>query len=606
MARTPSPSLLRVDLSAGTVEREPLPERWVRGYIGGKGLGARYLYDRQAPGTDPLGRDNHLLLLTGPLTGYLPGDPRFAAVTRSPLTGAFLDSYGGGRFAAGLAAATGPALGVALVGRADEPVVLELADGGGRLRPAGDLWGKDVVETTAALDGAVACVGPAGEHAVRFATVATDAGDHHAGRGGAGAVMGDKRLKAVVTPAERPAVPPALADLRSAYERRYHEHDVGRWRDAGGTVESLDFAAEVGALPTRGWQSGTFEGADDIGVQAAREAAVDRERSGDLAGDFHVETPGGEALLRGGSGMSLGAGLGIDDFDAVAALGERCDRLGLDVVGAASAVAWAVRAVEAGDLETDRDLAFGDPEAARRLVDAIAARDPGLGDTLADGVARAAATHGGQDLVPTVKGMAVPAYDPRASPATALAYATSDRGACHRRSLPVEVEAFADDSWDDAARVAVVTDDQTATAVLWSLIADDFAGAALREDLGDEWLAALDHPAAGTDLRAVGERVWTLTRLFNVREGIRRDDDGLPAAFTRPVPDGPSAGRSLDPDRFDRLLTRYYAARGWSADGVPARPLLERLDLVDVVDDATPVADAPAELPDAVGADAGD
>ncbi|MFB6092729.1 MAG: aldehyde ferredoxin oxidoreductase family protein [Haloquadratum sp.] len=604
-----STDLLRVDLSAGRITREPVPDRWLAAYVGGKGLGARYLYEHLDAGTDPLGPDNVLLFLLGPLSGLLPGEPQFAAITRSPLTGAFLDSYSGGDFAAALVGALDGAMGVAVTGCAEEPLVLELDENDATLRPAGDLWGRDVAETADALDGAVACIGPAGEKCVRYATIASDGGDHHAGRGGPGAVMGAKRLKAVVARGNLPEPSPEIAALRDEYESRYHEADDAQWHAASGTLETVDFADEVGVLSTRGWQEGTFEGADEIGIEAVREAAVDRERgvADEIPGGFRVRTDAGESVPRGGTQLSLGAGLGIDDFDAVTALGQSCDRLGIDVISAGNAVAWAIRATDEGIVDADRsfggddefslsDLAFGGEDAAQALIEAIAARRPGIPDALADGVDAAADRFGGEDLVPTIKSMEVPAYDPRGSPTMALAYATSDRGACHRRSLPAETEVFQGGDWDDADRVRLVIREQTVSSVLWSLVADDFAGAVLEEDLGAEWLAAVGSPAP-TDARElvrVGERIWTLTRLFNAREGFDAADEALPAAFTRPLSGGPAGGEAIDTEWFDRLRRRYYAARGWSRDGVPSRELLERLDLADVVDDDTPVARRPA------------
>jgi aldehyde:ferredoxin oxidoreductase len=597
-----SADLLRVDLTDRTVEREPIPDRWLAEYVGGKGLGARYLYERLDPGTDPLGPDNFLLFMLGPLSGLLPGEPQFAAITRSPLTGTFLDSYSGGGFAAALVGALDGALGLAVTGRSDEPLVLEVDDGSATLAPAADLWGRDVIETCDALDGAVACVGPAGENEVRYATIASDGGDHHAGRGGAGAVMGAKRLKAVVARGDPPGVDadPDVAALREAYERRYRETDVGRWHAASATLETVDFADEVGVLSTRGWQESSFDGAGDIGIEAVREAAIDRERGeSDVPGGFRVETDGEESVPRGATPMSLGAGLGIDDFDAVAALGRTCDRLGVDVISAGNAVAWAIRAAEAGVVDPgsllstgDTDPAFGDEDAARALIEAIVARESGVADALAAGVDAAAERLGGADLVPTIKSMEVPAYDPRGSPTMALAYATSDRGACHRRSLPAETEVFDGESWDDDDRVRLVIRDQTITSVLWSLIADDFAGAVLEDDLGAEWLAAIETPAPAdpAELLRVGERVWTLTRLFNVREGFDAAAETLPTAFQRPLGGGPTEGNAVDVEWFDRLRRRYYAARGWNREGVPTRSLLDRLDLLDVVDDDTPVA----------------
>ncbi|WP_336023715.1 aldehyde ferredoxin oxidoreductase family protein [Halobellus salinisoli] len=592
--------VLHVDLSAEAIHREPIPERWLTEYVGGKGLGARYLYDRLAPGTDPLGPDNYLLFMLGPLSGLLPGEPQFAAITRSPLTGTFLDSYSGGNFASALVGALDGALGIAVTGRSDEPQVLEIEDGEATLSPAGDLWGRDVVETCGTFDGAVACVGPAGENRVRYATVASDGGDHHAGRGGAGAVMGAKGLKAVVARGSVPQPAPAVTSLQATYERRFRETDVGRWHAASATLETVDFADEVGVLSTRGWQEGSFEGAENIGIDAVRDAAVDRERGGEreIPGGFRVETSTGESVPRGATPMSLGAGLGIDDFDAVAALGQVCDRLGLDVISAGNAVAWTVRATADGivdpttEFDTESTFDFGDEQAARRLIESIATRNSDLGDALADGVEAAADQLGGAELVPTIKSMELPAYDPRGSPTTALAYATSDRGACHRRSLPAETEVFEGDSWDDADRVRLVMREQTITAVLWSLIADDFAGAVLEDDLGAEWLSAVDTPAPDdpAELLRVGERTWTLTRLFNVREGFDAADETLPSVFERPLAGGPAAGNAIDTNWFDGLRRRYYAARGWSDDGIPTRGLLDRLNLSDVVDDDTPVA----------------
>ncbi|MFB6154727.1 MAG: aldehyde ferredoxin oxidoreductase family protein [Haloferacaceae archaeon] len=589
MTRTAPTDVLRVDLSAKRVDRERVPEEWRRRYVGGKGLGARFLYEELDAGVDPLGPENALAFVLGPLTGYLPGEPRYAAVTKSPLTGAFLDSYSGGSFPGRLAGALDGALCVLVTGRADEPVVVEVADGTASVEPAGDLEGADAVETDAAFpDAAVACVGPAGESEVAYATIASDGGDHHAGRGGAGAVMGSKNLKALVA---RGDPPEGLAALREEYAARYREGDVGRWQSAGETVESVDFANEVGALATRGWQESQFEDADDIGVEAVRRAAEGREREDDpVPGGFRVETEEGESVPRGAASMTLGAGLGVDEFDAVATLGATCDRLGMDVISAGNAVAWAVRAADEGVV--DSDVAFGEPESARDLIREIATRETPLADALADGVERAATRLGDETtdaLVPTVKSMALPSYDPRAAESMALAYATSDRGGCHRRARPIEREVFAREGWDDDRRVEAVVHAQDRRSVLWSLVADDFAGVALHEDLGAEWLSAVGHPPPADDLRTVGERVWNLVRLFNAREGFTRDDDALPPALEEPVADGPNEGAALDADHFARLLDAYYAARGWGERGLPTPATVERLGLGDVVDDQTPL-----------------
>ena len=326
---------------------------------------------------------------------------------------------------------------------------------------------------------------------------------------------------------------------------------------------------------------------------------------------------------RGGAPITLGAGLGIDDFDRVVELCGICDRLGLDVIGAGSAVAWAIRAGEAGVI--DCPIEFGDPDGAGRLLEAIAAReapadldvDPGLPDALADGIDAAAARFGGEALVPTVKSMALPGFDPRAAVGVALAYATSDRGACHRRARPQDTEPGARPGRTSADRVRDVVGEQNARSVLWSLVVDDFVGEAVWTDLGAEWLAAIDHPSVadggrdgaarddadgGSDtdtlpdpvetLAETGERIWTLTRLFNAREGFDRADDRLPDPLRSPTADGTPG---VDDDAFGRLLDRYYAMRGWGDRGLPTPETVERLGLAAVVDDATPLDDGPID-----------
>ncbi|MEF8840316.1 MAG: aldehyde ferredoxin oxidoreductase C-terminal domain-containing protein [Haloarculaceae archaeon] len=574
--------LLRVDLSAGAVESEPIPGAWRRNYVGGKGLGARYLYEELDPGTDPLAPENPLLFMLGPLSGALPGEGRYAAVTKSPLTGTFLDSYSGGRFPGALRGSLGEHLGLLVSGRAEGPVRLVVSGGEARIEPA-DTWGADAAETCAAYDGVVACIGPAGENRVSYATIASDRTEHHAGRGGAGAVMGSKRLKAVVAEDDPPEVPAALAALNERDTEAFHGTDTGRWLAASGTLETVDFADEAGVLAARGWQERGFDGVDGIGVEAAREAASGRESDGDLPGDVRVDTPAGETVPRGATAMTLGAGLGLEEFDAAAELGERCNRLGVDLISAGNAVAWAIRAAEAGMI--DRGVEFDDPEGARELLREVATRSTAVGDALAEGVAAAATRLGGTALVPTVKDMTLPAYDPRGAASMALAYATSDRGACHRRARPVEREVF--EEWSPTETAAAVVEAQDARSIRWSLVADDFVGEVLA-DHGVAWLDAVGHPH-DDDLRVTGERIWNLVRLFNVREGFDRTDDTLPAGLDTGGED------ALDPETFEETLERYYAVRGWGADGRPSRGRLAELDLLGTVDEHTPIAEAPID-----------
>jgi len=584
--------LVSVDLESGSVTTTSLPREWLRQFVGGKGLAARVLCEVLRPGIDPLGPENVLVFAVGPLTGLLPGDNRYAAVTKSPQTGGFLDTYAGGTFPGRLAGALDDHLLLLVTGAAESPVRVVVEDGNATIEPAADWWGLDAVELDEQVaEGAVAGIGPAGEHRVTYATIASDGGDHHAGRGGAGAVMGSKRLKAVVARGEPPRLPAGLEALRERAESRLEDSHTGRWHRAGGTAESVDFADAVGGLATKGWQTGRFEGAEDVGVEAVRDRAAGREREADrVPGDFQLGDD--EQLHRGGAGMTLGAGLGIDDPNAVARLEAACDRLGLDLVSGGNVLAWAIRAGQAGHVDTP--LGFGDPAGAEDLLEAIATRATPLADGLAAGVEAAAEQYGGHGLIPSVKGLELPNYDPRAAPSMALAYATSDRGACHRRALPIEREPF-EGEWAPAEAAAAVIEEQNRRAAQWCLIVDDFAVAAI-EDRGAKWLAALNHPADGAALESLGERVWTLTRLFNVREGWRRADDTLPPVLTEGLVEGREAD-GIDETRFDAMLEAYYARRDWGPDGRPTRALVEQLGLAAVVDDDTLLADGRASTP---------
>ncbi|MFW5965679.1 MAG: aldehyde ferredoxin oxidoreductase family protein [Halodesulfurarchaeum sp.] len=580
--------MLRADLSSETVEREPIPEQWRAAYIGGKGIGARYLYEETDRGVDPLSPENALLFVVGPVTGLLPGEPRYAAITKSPLTGTFLDSYSGGEFAAKLAGSLGEAMGLLVVGSATQPVSIVLGDGSAAIEPATN-WGEPVEAACEAYpDAAIACAGPAGENEVVYATIASDSGDHHAGRGGAGAVMGSKHLKAVVATDDPPA---GLQELRDRYEAAFGEGATDGWYRTSETLESIDFADEVGALSTRGWQESTFEAADDIGIEAVESRAEGRERGDDaIPGGFKIKVGEDESTPRGGTLMTLGAGLGLEDFDSVAELGLACDRLGLDVIGVGNAIAWAVRAGEAGLV--DFDGSFGDVGSAIELAEAIAARETNLGDRLAEGIDAAAAHYGGEDLIPTVKGMELPSYDPRRAPSMALAYATSDRGACHRRARPIETAVFEPDLAEPVRRAREVIAEQDFRSLLWSLIADDFTETLFTGDLGAEWLSAVGIDTTPAELKTTGTRIWTLTRLYNVREGFEREADDLPPTLEEPVTDGPAEGEAVSREEFEAMRAAYYEQRGWDERGVPRRETLDavgltELDLPAAVESAT-------------------
>ncbi|WP_254862616.1 aldehyde ferredoxin oxidoreductase family protein [Halovivax gelatinilyticus] len=567
--------IVRVDLTDERVESEPVPERWRRLYVGGKGLGARYLFDELEPGVDPLGAKNVLGFVLGPLSGYLPGDGRYAAITKSPLTGTFLDSYAGGEFPAALAGSLGDHIGILVTGRASRPVRLDVANGSVSIEPA-ESWGEDTVETDRRHpDASVACIGPAGEHEVSFATIASDEATHHAGRGGAGAVMGSKRLKAVVARDDPPTPDSVLARLRARATDRYRESETGIWQSTSETVETVDFANEAGVLSSYGWRERGFDDTESVGIEAARDVATGRERDGPIPGGFRVDTDEGETVPRGATAMTLGAGLGIDDFEEISRLGHRCNRLGVDLIEAGNAIAWAIRAADDGFL--DRDLSFGSPSDARDLLFEIGNRSSPLGEALAAGIDVAAERYGGDQFIPSVKRQSLPAYDPRATSSMALAYATSDRGGCHRRARPIERAVFEAD-WDATRTVDAIVRAQNERSLRWSLVADDFVGESID---AAEWLDAVGVPYH--DLDSTGERIWNLVRLFNVREGFDRRDDAFPSELV----DG-----TVDQDAFESLLDTYYVQRGWDRSGCPTEQTLSALDLDSFVDDSLGAKDS--------------
>lgn len=580
--------LLHVDLSAGETRWEPVPSTWTRRFLGGKGLGARYLYDAIGPDTDPLGPENALLLLVGPLTGYLPDGGRFTAVTKSPLTGLFLDSYAGGTFGPALRAQFPRAAGIVVTGSAKELTTLDLRNARPTLWPVDELAGAENDHVDDAFpDASVLCIGPAGEHEVAYATIATDGGEHHAGRGGAGAVMGAKGLKAVVLDRGTPEIPPALERLREETREAFAASPYGRAYRSSGTLESVEFADELEILSTRGWQERTFDGATNVGAEAIESTAEGREAGdGTFPGDFRVSVDDYETVIRGGTPMALGAGLGIDEAEVVAALGAVCDRLGLDVISAGNAVALAVLGSEAAAI--DRSLAFGHHESLEAVIREIATRSSELGDALADGVEIAGRELGLDEAIPTVKAMAVPSYDPRGAPAMALAYATSDRGACHRRAVPATVEAFRQD-WTPTQLAREVVEEQDRRALHWCLIVDDVTDP-MYGDLGRRWLEAFGIDVGAQSLARIGRRTWTMTRLINVREGVDRDADALPSLFRQ-------GEGGIHPELFGRTLDRYYEMREWDQRGRPSARMLDRLDLRELCDADTPIGGPPLRSP---------
>lgn len=608
-------NILRVDLTKRRTWEEPLNAEWVHSFIGGKGLGIRYLYDLVRPGIDPLSPENIIILMTGPLTGtILSTMSRMANITKSPLSGTLGDSYSGGYFPAELKFAGFD--GVIVSGRSTKPVYLDIKDGGVKLRDASHLWGKGVFETTDLIvresgekpryyiDGPkVGCIGPAGENRVRYAVVAYDK-HHFAGRGGTGAVMGSKNLKAIsVRGTKREKAlginsEPDFLEMVREIVKHIRVNPANEWAVKVGTPFVVNRSQSAGLLPTRNFQSGVFSKADQINADALFDEILVRHAStcyscsigcrnitkikeGKYAG-LEGEGPEYETLVLCGSNM------GIEDIRVIMKFNEECSDVGLDTMSTGNICAWAMELFERGILTRndagDLELNFGNSEAAVALPQLIAFRK-GIGDVLAEGVARASRTvgKGSERYALHVKGLEYPGYDPRGSFGMALAYATSDRGADHNRAWPVGRDAFGKlDPFTAQGKAELVRNDQVRKSVRWSITMCDFLAADF------SLIARLLNAACQTnytedDLTKVGRRIWTLSRLFNLREGFSRKDDSMPPRMSLdPLPEGNPKGKVITEQDFETMLTEYYRLWGWDEQGRPTKETIDELELADL------------------------
>ncbi len=607
--------ILEVDLSSERVEVSPLDERLARMFIGGKGLGAKILYDSLKPGVDPLSPENPLIFATGPLTGTeAPTSGRFAVVTKSPLTGIFLDSQVGGYFGPELKFAGYDAL--IIQGKADSPKYLLIRDDEVEILEATDLWGLTTVQTVQTIRERhgdrrlrVASIGPAGERLVRFACIAID---HHlqperggqAGRGGAGAVMGSKRLKAIAVRGTGRVEYARPEEFREAVKRAVDAINSNSFipiRRRYGTPLWVGPMNEMGILPTRNFQRSTFERADEITGETMRERIVisDRAcyncpiacgkysevRSGKYAGTA-VEGPEYEVIAL------MGSACGVAPIEAVARAAQLIDELGLDGISTGNVIAWAMECYEREIITSEDtgglDLRFGNADAMIEMVRRIAYRE-GLGDLLAEGVKRASEKlgRGSERFAMHVKGMELPGYEPRGSFGMALAYATSDRGGCHQRAWTVraEIEGRLGPRFSIEGRAKFVKETQDERAACFSLVLCDFAPLEVGHFV-DMLNAATGFDFSEEEYLRAGERIWNLTRMFNVREGVRRKDDTLPPRLMEePLPDGPGAGNVITRDMLDRMLDEYYELRGWDSNGMPTPEKLKELALSELISD---------------------
>ena len=570
----------------------------LRAFIGGTGLGAWLLFRHCPPGADPLGPESPLILVTSPLVGSrLTTSSKFAVVAKSPLTGMIGDSLSSSFMATELKRCGFDAL--VITGRRPGPTLLRIDDGAVELLDAADLAGMTTGATEAEVRRRlgrwyrVACIGPAGESGVRFASMANDGG-RQAGRTGVGAVMGSKGLKAIAVRGSarvEVADPDALARIRADLSRRSLGHATEKYRTLG-TMANVEVFSRLGALPTRNFTASTFEGAPSIGGERFR--AEHRVRGAHCAnctiGCEHVMTTrdggsGATGRMEYESAYALGSLMGVDDPNAVLRASVLCDELGMDTISAGATIAWAAEAAERGLLgglggPVPR---FGDGPGLVEVLGAIAERR-GLGDLLAEGSLRAARRAGGgsEAWAMHVKGLEMPGYEPRSLKTMALALAVSTRGACHNRSSAYEADfsARVDRMSADRERGAIVAEGEDHSAVMDSLVWCKFLRRAF-DDFYEESAEALSRvtgwDVTAAELRTTGERISNLKKLFNIREGWSRGDDRLPRRILEEgLGDGPADGARLTGGELDMMIGAYYEARGWDADGrIPDAKLAE-------------------------------
>jgi len=608
---------LRVDLSAGTCTSEPLNMQWANDYMGQRGLATKYLVEETDPTVDPFSPDNKMIFATGPLTGTIaPTSGRWSVVCKGPLTGAIACSNSGGFFGAELKNAGWDM--VIFEGKSASPVYLDMTNDQAELKDASDLWGKSVWETETALrerrgdpDVRVASIGLAGESGVLYAAVVNDM-DRAAGRSGVGAVMGSKNLKAVVvrgTVGVKVNDPMAMMKTSNAAKEILAENAVtGEGLPTHGTQVLMNVINEVGALPTRNGQDVQFDGAHDIGAEAMAEVRESDGQSNLVSNHacfgcpiscarrskidpthFTVKDKPQYQGVSGGleyeAAWALGAANGVNDLEALTYANFVCNEQGMDPISLGVTIGAAMDLYHAGAISQEDTggvaLEFGSTEAFVAMVEATA-RGEGFGKELGQGSRRLCEKYGHPDFSMTVKSQEIAAYDPRGIQGMGLAYATSNRGACHLRGYTVASEVLGIPEKTDPlvteGKAGLVKAFQDATAAVDSSGTCVFTTFALSgEDIAPMVDAACEGDWSVERFVEVGERIWNMERQYNIAAGFTGADDTLPERLLKDAAKtGPAEGSV---NRLNEMLPEYYESRGWSASGEPTAETLGRLGL---------------------------
>jgi len=583
--------ILYADLSTGTLNSRPLPEELERLYLGGRGFGARIVTDMVDPKIDPLSPENVLVFATGPLTGTgVPMGSRYEVSAKSPLTWTLSSANSGGEFGWKLKRAGFDAL--VVTGKAATPVYLLLNNGEVELRDAEPYWGMESQEISEALPSdlgdkkmKVACIGPAGEKLSRMACIINEKA-RAAGRGGLGAVMGSKNLKAIAATGEQPiseADDETLNQIKERIRTKISENSVEEALDTYGTSVLVNIINENYILPTRNFQSAHFPEAEKVSGETIKDTILKKTR-----GCYACIVKCGrvtEVEGKVGEGpeyetdWAFGPDCGIDDLNAVTKANFRCNELGLDTISTGSTIACLMEMAERGYV--DYDIRFGDAEKMLALVDMIGERR-GIGDELAEGSYRFADRYGHPELSMSVKMQELPAYDPRGLQGHGLQYATSVRGGDHVYGYMISLEVLGSpeklDPYTNEGKAMWTRALQDLTAAIDASGMCLFTSFALdAADYADLVAASTGMDIDAQGMMRLGERIWNLQKLFNMKVGYTKKDDTLPQRLlNEPLREGAPEGRVWE---REPLLDEYYAVRGWDEEGVPTPEKLEELGL---------------------------
>lgn len=610
--------ILRVNLTNGSILEEEIPDEWNRKFLGGAGVASKYFFDEVPPDTDPLGPDNKLIFMAGPLTGTSSASAsRYSVVAKSPLTGIWGHGNSGGSF--GVAMKRSGYDGYIIEGESKEPVYLEIIDGEAKLLPADPYWGKTVPETEDQLKASydrkitIASIGPGGENLVRYGAIMNNK-HRTVGRTGMGAVMGSKKLKAIVCAGKAKLNLSDPEKFKTTAKRQIELLDESMLKvgfDAFGTNMVSDMVNARGGYPTFNWQEGVFEDIEEVNGMALTHKVLEKGVScyacpiscgrGTAIKEGKYEGKKGEGPEYESANM-LGASCGVNDMNSITMANYLCNEYGIDTISAGSTIAFAFECYQKGILTKEMtgglELKFGDDDMVIELLKKIVVRE-GIGDLLAEGTRIAAEKLGNNssDFAMNVKGMELPAYDPRAAKICGLAYVTANRGGDHITAfiegptfidspfLLVEDSKIEDPFTANPKETKVVVDLENALTAFDAIGSCKFMGLLLP---ASDYVELINY-ALGWDLdedefRRCGERIYNLVRVYNAQAGMDRTHDVLPKRLMEePLPDGPAKGMVIDTETLEMMKDAYYEFRGWNqSTGNPGEEKLLELGLENI------------------------